>query len=69
MSSWLPSATSTSTSPELVVTLRLEQPGRAYIVARSFEDERRLRLWLARSDVLERLRDLVAELLEEEQGA
>ena len=62
---WQPSPASSSTGPELVVRLRLEEKGCAHIIAGSFEDERRLRLWLAHSGALERLREILDELLDE----
>lgn len=66
--SWRPSTHSSSTAPELRVVLRLEEDAQAYLVADSFEDERRLRVWLGRTDALARLVALLEELLEEERS-
>ena len=67
--SWRPPSSSTNTAPALRVTLRLEEDVQAYLVADSYEDERRLRLWLARSDVVARLVALLAQLIDEERAA
>lgn len=66
--SWRPAPHSSSTAPALTIELRLEEPGRAYVRAESFEGERRLLLWLARSGVLDRLRDVLDALLDEERA-
>jgi hypothetical protein len=50
--------------PRVVIELRLEGRGRAFIEADSFEDEGRLRVWLSSGGLAE-LRRVVARLLAE----
>jgi hypothetical protein len=51
--------------PCLHVVFALEEPGRLLLVADTHEDERRLRSWLRRSQVLAMLPALLDRLLDE----
>jgi hypothetical protein len=51
--------------PQLVVFLRLEEPGVIVLDAASYEDEIRLRTWLRRSRQLETLPDMLGRLLDD----
>jgi len=53
------------TAPALHVVLELEQPGRITLVCESYEDELRLRAWLARSSAFRALPEIVARLLDD----
>lgn len=52
--------------PRLLVVLELERDcGLVVVDAESLEDERRLRLWLRRSEAFQTLPEFVARLLDE----
>jgi hypothetical protein len=54
-----------SRHPRLVIELRLEEHGRAFLHADTADDERRLLAWLAGSGVRAELDRLLARLLAE----
>jgi hypothetical protein len=51
--------------PELRVRIPLESYGQLVLDCDSYEDELRLRVWLRRSDALERLALVLARLLDD----
>ncbi len=55
--------------PALLIRLPLESYGRGCFEAESFEDERRLILWLARSDTLPMLQSWLEGLADWLEGA
>lgn len=52
-------------SPRLVLSVPIEGEPSASIVASSFEDQQRLALWLAHSDVLDRLQQAAVSVVKE----
>lgn len=50
--------------PELVIRIPLEGTPRVEILADSYEDERRVRLWFSRSGVLRRVLDDFERIVE-----
>jgi hypothetical protein len=48
--------------PRLVIELRLEERGRVFLDAATYEDERRLRMWLASGRALDDLNRALARL-------